>query len=98
MKNKVQDLVDLAYERELNEELSKLYQHLERYRDRQSKFFNINDIKLKFYRETSEDIWRIYHHLAPDQAIQRAVALGFLTTDEIPANLQDLLHARAVHG
>lgn len=98
MKKTMQDLVDLAYERELNGELAKLYQHLERYRDRQGKFFNISDIKLKYYQETSDDVWRIYHHLAPDQAIQRAVALGILTSDEIPTDLQGVLQARAAHG
>lgn len=91
MENKIKDLVNLAYERELNRELSKLRQHLKRYRHRENKFFRMTDLKIKFMQETSEEILRVYDHLEPDQAVSRAVALGLLSRDEIPQEMQKAL-------
>ncbi len=89
MNNKMEDLANLAYERELNRELSKLQKHLELYRHRENKFFQMTDMKLKFMQETSDEILRLYDHLAPDQAVSRAVALGLLHREEIPMDMRD---------
>lgn len=91
MENKIKDLANLAYERELNRELSKLQQHLERYRNRENKFFRMTDLKMKFMQETSEEILRVYDHLEPGQAVSRAVALGLLSEDEVPQEMQATL-------
>jgi hypothetical protein len=91
MQNKLKDLANLAYERELNRELSKLQQHLELYRDRENKFFQMTDLKIKFMQETSDEILNLYDHLEPDQAVSRAVALGLLSREEIPREMQEAL-------
>jgi hypothetical protein len=91
MQNKLEDLANLAYERELNRELSKLQQHLELYRGRENKFFQMTDLKLKFMQETSDEILNLYDHLEPDQAVSRAVALGLLRREEIPQEMQERL-------
>ncbi|MDJ0808825.1 MAG: hypothetical protein QNJ48_05450 [Desulfobacterales bacterium] len=91
MNNKMEDLANLAYERELNRELSRLQQHLELYRHRENKFFQMTDMKLKFMQETSDEIIRLYDHLAPVQAVSRAVALGLLSKEEIPRDMRDAI-------
>jgi hypothetical protein len=91
MEDKLKDLANLAYERELNHALSKLHQHLELYRHRENKFFQMAELKIKFMQETSDEILRLYDHLAPDQAISRAVALGLLRKEEIPQEMQEAL-------
>ncbi len=91
MNSKMEDLANLAYERELNRELSRLQQHLELYRHRENKFFRMTDMKLKFMQETSDEILRLYDHLAPVQAVSRAVALGLLRKEEIPRDMRDAI-------
>ena len=87
----MEDLANLAYERELNRELSRLQQHLELYRHRENRFFQITDMKLKFMQETSDEILQLYDHLAPDQAVSRAVALGLLLREEIPRDMHEAM-------
>lgn len=90
MREKMLDLANLAYERELSRELSRVQRHVELYRERESKFFNLQEIKLKFYREASDEVWRLYDRLEPDKAVERAVALGLLTNEEVPEDFQNI--------
>lgn len=87
----MQHLANLAYERELQRELSRVQRHIDLYREKESKFFQMSDLKSKFYRETSEEIWRLYDRLEPEKAIERAVALGLLTNDEVPEDVRNSL-------
>lgn len=91
MLEKMMHLANLAYERELQRELSRVQRHIDLYRDKESKFFNLREIKLKFYRETSDEIWRLYDRLAPGKAIERAVALGLLSEEELPEDVRETL-------
>lgn len=91
MREKMLDLANLAYERELSRELSRVQRHVDLYRERESKFFNLQEIKLKFYREASDEVWRLYDRLEPDKAVERAVALGLLTDEEVPEDFQNCL-------
>jgi hypothetical protein len=95
MREAMLDLANLAYERELRRELSRVQRHIDQYRERESKFFNLHDIRLKFYREASDEIWHLYDRLEPDKAVERAVALGLLAADEVPDDIQHTLR-RAV--
>lgn len=85
------DLANLAYERELSRELSRVQRHVDLYRERESKFFNLQEIKLKFYREASDEVWRLYDRLEPNKAVERAVALGLLTNEEVPEDFQNFM-------
>lgn len=91
MKTKMEDLANLAYERELNRELSKLQQYLELYRHLENRFFQMTDMKHKFIQETSEEILQLYDHLAADKAVSRAVALGLISKEEIPLNMRETI-------
>lgn len=91
MQEKITSLANIAYERELNRELSIVQRHIDLYRERESKFFNLKEIRLKFYRETSDEIRRLYHQLGPDKAVERAVALGLLNEEEIPEDIRNNL-------
>lgn len=91
MLEKMMHLANVAYERELRRELSRVQRHIDLYRGKESKFFNLTEIKLKFYRETSDEIWRLYNRLAPDKAIERAVSLGLLSEEELPEDVRETL-------
>ena len=91
MLEKMMHLANVAYERELRRELSRVQRHIDLYRGKESKFFNLTEIKLKFYRETSDEIWCLYNRLAPDKAIERAVSLGLLSEEELPEDVRETL-------
>lgn len=91
MLEKMMHLANVAYERELRRELSRVQRHIDLYRDKESKFFKLTEIKSKFYRETSDEIWRLYDRLAPDKAIERAVSLGLLSEEELPEDVRETL-------
>ena len=91
MQEKLLDLANMAYERELERELARVQRYIERYRERESRFFNLRDVKFKFFRETSDEIWRLYNRMEPDKAVERAVALGLLADDEVPEEIRDSL-------
>ena len=91
MQEIMMNLANLAYERELRRELARVQQHIDLYRERESKFFNLSEIRLKFYRETSDEIWRLYNRLEPNKAIERAVALGLLNDEEVPEEVRNTL-------
>ncbi len=91
MQDKILELANLAYERELKRELSRVQRHIDLYRERESKFFNLREIKFKFYREASDEIWRLYNRLEPIKAVERAVTLGLLNDKDIPDTLHMIL-------
>ena len=91
MQEKMHNLANLAYERELHRELSRVQRHIDLYREKESKFFNLNEIRFKFYRETSDEIWRLYNRLEPDKAVERAVALGLLNDEDVPEDVRNTL-------
>jgi hypothetical protein len=91
MQEKISNLANLAYERELSRELARVQRHIDLYRERESKFFNLKEIRFKFYRETSDEIWRLYNRLEPNKAVERAVALGLLNDEEVPEDIRNTL-------
>lgn len=92
MNSKMKNLADLAYERELNRELSRVQRHIDLYRERESKFFDLQEIRFKFYREISDEIWRLYNRLEPYKVIERAVALGLLEDEEVPEEIRSIMN------
>ena len=96
MREIILDLANLAYERELSRELSRVQRHVDLYREKESKFFNLHEIKLKFYREASDEVWRLYDRLEPNKAVERAITLGLLSSEEVPEDIQNVLQ-HAVH-
>lgn len=88
---KMEHLANLAYERELQRELSRVRRHIDLYRERESKFFNLSEIKLKFFRETSDELWQLYNRMETEKLVERAVALGLLSDDDVPDEVRNAL-------
>jgi hypothetical protein len=90
-KKKLRELAGIANERELDQELEKLYRHFESWRKKEICCFELNDLIHTFHQGASREIWKIYTYSDPDMAVSRAVALGLLKKEEIPDNLLDIL-------
>jgi hypothetical protein len=90
-KKKLRELAGIANERELDQELEKLYRHFESWRKKEISCFELSDLIHTFHQGASREIWKIYTSSDPDTAVSRAVALGLLKKEEIPENLLDIL-------
>ena len=93
-KKKLRELAGIANERELDQEMEKLYQHFENWRNEKISCFELSELIHKFHQGTSREIWKIYMYSDPDMAVSRAIALGLLKKEEIPENLLDILELK----
>jgi hypothetical protein len=90
-KRKFRELAGIANERELDQELEKLYRHFETWKKKEISCFELSDLIHTFHQGPSREIWKMYTYSDPDTAVSRAVALGLLKKEEIPENLLDIL-------
>ena len=93
-KKKLRELAGIANERELDQEMEKLYQHFENWRNEKTSCFELSELIHKFHQGPSREIWKIYTYSDPDMAVSRAIALGLLKKEEIPENLLDILELK----
>jgi len=93
-KKKLRELAGIANERELDQEMEKLYQHFENWRSGDVSCFELNDLIHKFHQGASRDIWKMYAYADADTAVSRAVVLDLLKKDEISEELLAVLEPR----
>ena len=90
-RKKLQQLASIANERELDQELEKLFQHFENWRSGKINCFELNDLIHKFHQGASREIWKTYAYSDPDTAVSRAIVLGFLKKEEVSNELFEIL-------
>jgi len=93
-KKKLRELVGIANERELDQEMEKLFQHFENWRSGKISCFELSDLIHKFHQGASREIWTTYAYGDPDTAVSRALVLGFLKREEISEELLKILEPR----
>jgi len=93
-KKKLRQLAGIANERELDQEMEKLYQHFESWKKKEIDCFELSDLIHKFHQGASREIWKIYTDSYLDMTVSRAVVLGLLKKEEIPEDLLDVLDSR----
>jgi hypothetical protein len=93
-KKKLRQLAGIANERELDQEMEKLYQHFENWQKGNINCFELSDLIHKFHQGASREIWTTYAYSDPDMTVSRAVVLGLLKKKEIPENLLDCLDSK----
>jgi hypothetical protein len=93
-KKKLRELAGIANERELDQEMEKLYQNFENWRGGKISCFELSDLIHTFHQGASREIWKKYTYSDPDSAVSRAVALGLLKKEEISKDLLDILDSK----
>ena len=93
-RKKLRELAGIANERELDQELEKLYRHFESWRKKDICCFELSDLIHMFHQGASRELWKMYTYYDPDTAVSRAVALGLLKKEDIPENMLDILDLR----
>jgi hypothetical protein len=90
-RQKLRELADQAWEEELRQALTPLAEAFERWKVRAASSFEISDLIHEFHQGPSRKIWSTYQSLKPDSLVARAVALGVLPREGLPAELADSL-------
>ena len=93
-KKKLRELAGIANERDLDQEMEKLYQHFENWRNEKISCFELSELIHKFHQGPSREIWKMYTYFDPDMAVSRAIALGLLKKEEMPEDLLNILDSK----
>ncbi len=84
VRRQLKELADMAYERELSQELDKLAQGFEQWRQGNLDAFELNDLIHKHHNGPSRELWKQYHYSLPHMQVAYAVSAGILREEEIP--------------
>jgi len=87
-------LRNTAYERELGQELEKLYRDFKKWRNKEVDGFALNDLIHKYHHGPSRELWKFYSYADHDTAVARAVKLDLIKKEEIPDDILQLLAPR----
>ena len=93
-RKKLRQLKDIAYERELDHALEKLYQKFQKWRNKEIDGFELNDLIHKHHQGASREIWKFYTYADPDMAVAHAVNQGLLKKEDIPGEILEIIDTR----
>lgn len=91
MKRQMRELATLAYERELGNHLSKLQRNFSEWGAHKITAFELSDRIHEFHNGPSRELFKTYDLPKPDFLVVRAVVLGILTEEEVPAEILEFL-------
>jgi hypothetical protein len=86
-KRAIRDLLGEAHEAEIAAALLDVEEAIKEWRRAEILPSDVSDRIHKFHKERQE-IFKTYNHLLPLLALARAVALGFVDSSRVPADLQ----------
>ena len=93
-RKKLRQLRDIAYERELDQALEKLYKKFQNWRNKEVDGFELNDLIHKHHQGASREIWKFYTYAEPDMAVAHAVNQGLLKKEDIPGDILEIIDIR----
>ncbi len=86
-KREIRRLAGIAYEREMSAAAAALEEEFKRWRRGELDVFALNEQIHKFHNGISRDLYKQYAMGDPDCAVALAVRRGFLTDQEVPAEI-----------
>jgi hypothetical protein len=93
-RKKLRQLKDIAYERELDQALEKLYKKFQKWQNKEINGFELNDLIHKHHQGASREIWKFYTYANPDMAVARAMNQGLLKKEDIPRDILEIIDTR----
>ena len=91
IRKKLRELAGLAHERELSSTLETLGSHFTQWRRQEIDCFELNDRIHNFHQKTSCELWKTYSSMEDDFLVCRAVNLGFLSKEDVPEKVAEIL-------
>jgi hypothetical protein len=93
-RKRLRRLRDIAYERELDQELEKLYQNFHKWHNKEIDGFELNELIHGHHQGASRELWKFYMNADPDTAVARAVKMGLFEAEEIQGDVLELVSHR----
>ena len=90
-------LAELAYERELNEELGALEESFHQWRCGSINAYDLSQAIHEFHDGPARDLYVSYNRLKPDLLVARAFARGVLTENDVAPSIRDALRSQIAH-
>jgi hypothetical protein len=90
-------LVDVAYERELSEELGALEQSFHQWRSGSINAYDLSQAIHEFHDGPARDLYVNYNRLKPDVLVARALARGVLTEKDVAPWVRDALQSQVAY-
>jgi len=87
LRRQLRQLADLAWERELSNELSNLATSFDEWKAGKLEPHELSDRIHKFHHGGARELYGLYTRVHPLQLVVRAVGLGVLAESEVPAEL-----------
>ena len=91
IRQKLQELSNLAYDRELSQKLDQLYIKFQEWKNGKIDCVQLQDLIHEHYNREGKEVWKIYNQTDVDFIVDRAYRLGILNANEIPADIADAL-------
>ena len=89
-RREVEELQGTAWERELDEELQKLYEVFSNWKGGNVDAFDLSQSIHEFHDKAGRKLWKFYAHRNPF-AVPSAIARGLISESEISAGLMEVL-------
>ena len=93
-RKKLRQLKDIAYERELDQELSELYQDFQKWWNKEIDGFELNGLIHKYHQGSLRGVWKTYNYMDLYMVVSRAVALGLLKKEDIQEDILEIIDTR----
>ena len=84
-------LNDLAYQRELDDYLNSLFEKFNQWKSGTISGIEISNLLFDFVKGESKDLYLKYTSRMHDMMVARAFVLGYVSREEIPDNVFDLI-------
>lgn len=90
IRRKLNDLADIAYERELEQALEHLFRKFQGWKENKIDCFKLNQSIHEYHEKKSQEMWNLYKGGDSDFLVYRAIKLGFLPKSEVPDEVLEL--------
>lgn len=92
---KMRELSGKAYERELCEEMEKLAEQFQLWRDNQIDTWDLEEAVHKFHNGPARKLYTRYTDLSPEQVLPYALYKGLVAYEELPEEIVDEMKIKA---
>jgi lysine/ornithine N-monooxygenase len=97
IRKKLRELADIAYERELGQHLSKLYNEFVAWRSGKISSHELADRVHQYHNGQLHDAYILFTDSKPDIVVAKALSMGIMTEDEVPDDVRKAI-ARSIEA
>jgi hypothetical protein len=89
-KMEMRRLAGIAYQRELDLELTEVYKEFKKWEKGKLDCFKLNDVIHKYHDETARYLWKL-NHMKPDYLTARGIGKNIIKNEEVNPKIMEYL-------